>query len=71
MVRICGSTSEKVGDMIRRLEDLKRDYPNDAAIIFMPHTGGDPDSVDWSQFQAIWEEKVLASRSLHPTLRGL
>jgi superfamily II DNA helicase RecQ len=51
VVRICGSTSEKVEDMIRRLEDLKRDYPNDAAIIFMPHTGGDPDSVDWSQFQ--------------------
>lgn len=52
VVRKCNSTSEKVDDMIRRLDNLKRDYPNDAAIIFMPHTGGDPDSVDWSEFEA-------------------
>lgn len=51
VVRKCNSTSEKVDDMIRRLRDLSRDYPNDAAIIFMPHTGGDPDSVNWSEFQ--------------------
>lgn len=33
--------------MIKRLRSLGK---NDAAIVFLPLTGGNPDSVDWSRY---------------------
>jgi len=47
VVRIYDTTDQKVDDMIKRLRSLGK---NDAAIVFLPLTGGNPDSVDWSRY---------------------
>jgi superfamily II DNA helicase RecQ len=46
VVRICENTVQKVDDMVRRLRLLGE---NDAAIVFLPLTGLNPDDVDWDR----------------------
>jgi len=53
IVKTVRSTQEKIQDIEMRLVNFKRKNDNsdssDAAIIFMPWTGGDPDSRRWHQ----------------------
>lgn len=47
IVKVCKDTEEKVDDMLHRLKALN--HQQDAAIIFLPHTGGDPNEQEFSQ----------------------
>lgn len=54
IVRTVKNTDEKVEDILERLERMREQNKNNtypgAAIVFMPHAGKDPDTVDYSQF---------------------
>lgn len=52
IVKVFNNTDEKVDDMIRRLRKL--DPQRDAAIVFLPHTGGDPNQIDFSRHGPNW-----------------
>lgn len=52
IVKVVDSHSDKVDDMLQRLRNL--DPQTDAAIIFLPHTGGDPNKMN---FKSLNKEK--------------
>lgn len=58
VVRVKGSTEEKVDDILRELHQLKADNRHNlqpgAAIVFMPHTGGSPEN-DWAYLPSFQE----------------
>ncbi|MBD2121055.1 DEAD/DEAH box helicase [Trichocoleus sp. FACHB-262] len=60
VVRVKGSTEDKVDDILGELHQLKTDNRNNqqpgAAIVFMPHTGGNPEN-DWAYLPS-FQEKV-------------
>lgn len=54
IVRVVANTDEKVDEILDRLQKVRKQNENNqypgAGIVFMPHAGREPDSVDFSSF---------------------